>query len=601
MPDGGVLDRVRPTKPELAVVVSGVTSMGLEILAGRMIAPQFGSSIYTWGSIIGVFLAALSYGYHRGGKRAARRATNGRMARVFLLTAGYVAALIVFGHALVRGLATVPLPGRFASLPAITLLFGPPTYLLGYVSPYAAELSQKDGLGEASGHVYALGTVGSIVGAFATTFVLIPALAVESIAFVFGVLSVGTALALLAPGLTRANVAATGFAFVLLVAAIGGGAAGLSVDGAVVYETQTPYQELRVVDRGDTRTLYLDGQKHSAMDKSDPNRHVFDYTRYFHLTMLMTEDVDSVLFVGGGGFTGPKRFANEYDATVDVVEIDPAVISVAKRYFRLEESDQLRVYNADGREYLRETNRTYDVIVLDAYKKDKVPFQLTTREFMQLASERLDEDGVLLTNLISAPSGPASKFYRAEYKTIDSVFGAVYTFPTVGGSVVQNVEVVATKNESRLSEQALLARNERRDVGIDLQREIATLREAPETSDVPVLRDDYAPVDSLLDPMVGQQYVVQETDDLNLTNATNGTNGTAASNATNGTNGTAASNATAATGENERTVQVAWPTARARDVATRGPRVARPNRPAGPSEELAERSRTTGRPTSSAA
>ena len=528
---------------------SGVASMGLEILAGRMIAPQFGSSIYTWGSIIGVFLAALSYGYWRGGKQAATEATNGRMARVFLLTAGYVAVLIVLGDLLVRGLATVPLPSRFASLPAITLLFGPPTYLLGYVSPYAAELSQKEGLGEASGHVYALGTIGSIVGAFATTFVLIPSLGVEQIAFAFGLLSVGTAAVLLRPGWTRENAAITGLVLLLLVAAIGAGAIGLSVQGNVVYETQTPYQELEVVDRGDTRVLFLDGQKHSAMDLEDPNRHVFDYTRYFHLTFLFAdEDVDRVLFVGGGGFTGPKRFADEYDATVDVVEIDPDVISVAKRYFRLEEGEDLNVYNADGREYLQETNRTYDVIVMDAYKKDKVPFQLTTQEFMQLASDRLDEDGVLLTNIISAPSGPASKFYRAEYKTIDSVFGSVYSFPTVGGSVVQNVEVVATKNETRVSEETLLARNDRRDVGIDLASEIRNYREPPGTTDVPVLTDDYAPVDSLLDPMVGQQYVVQEAND-SADAATNdsATSEAAANDSTNATTASAATAATAAT------------------------------------------------------
>ena len=510
------IDVARLSKPELAVFVSGVASMGLEILAGRMIAPQFGSSIYTWGSIIGVFLAALSYGYWRGGKQAARMATNGRMARVFLLTAGYVAVLIVLGDLLVRGLATVPLPSRFASLPAITLLFGPPTYLLGYVSPYAAELSEKEGLGEASGHVYALGTIGSIVGAFATTFVLIPSLGVEEIAFVFGVLSVGTGAVLMRPGWTRENVAVTAFLLVVLVGALAGPALGLSVEGRVVYETQTPYQELQVVDRGDTRVLFLDGQKHSAMDPSDPNRHVFDYTRYFHLPLLLTDrddEVENVLFVGGGGFTGPKRFANDYDARVDTVEIDPEVIRVAKAYFRLEESDQLNVYNADGREFLRETNRTYDVIVLDAYKKDKVPFQLTTKEFMELAKQRLDEDGVLLTNLISAPSGPASKFYRAEYKTIDSTFETVYTFPTVGGAVVQNVEVIATKNATRVSEGTLLARNDRRDIGIDLESEIRNYRDPPKTNDVPVLTDDYAPVDSLMDPMVGQQYVLQETNE----------------------------------------------------------------------------------------
>ena len=504
--------RIRLSEPETAVFVSGVASMGLEILAGRIIAPQFGSSIYTWGTIIGVFLAALSLGYYRGGKRAAAHASNHRMVRLLLVTAAYVALLIFARDLLLQLTVAVPLPSRFASLPAVTLLFGPPTYLLGFISPYAAELSEKEELGEASGHVYAVGTIGSIIGAFATTYFLVPSLSVELIGLVFGLLLVGTALAIELPSISRDSALAIGGVALLLVAAVASGSAGITAEGQVVYQTQTPYQELRVVDLGDTRTLYLDGQRHSAMDLDDPDRHVFDYTRYFHMPYLLaedSEDIDRVLFIGGGGFTGPKHFVQEYDATVDVAEIDPEVIEVGERYFGVEESEQLNVHNADGRQFLRKTDETYDLIVLDAYKKDKAPFQLTTEEFMQLAADRLSEDGVLLANVISAPSGPASEFYRAEYKTMNQVFPQVYSFPTSSTSAVQNIEVIATKNETRLTESELRERNERRDIGIDLSEEVETSRPPPETDDVPVLRDDRAPVDSLLDPMVGQRYVIE--------------------------------------------------------------------------------------------
>ena len=511
--------------------VSGVVSMGLEILAGRMIAPQFGSSIYTWGSIIGVFLAALSYGYHKGGRRASARASTDTLARLFLLTAAYVAGLVFLGDLLLRTTVAFPLPSRFASLPAVVLLFGPPTYLLGFVSPYAAELSEAEGLGAASGHVYALGTVGSIVGAFGTTFLLIPAFGVDAIGFGFGVLSVLAAAAVLAPDATREQLGSVLGVALLLVAATAGGAAGVSVEGQVVYETQTAYQELRVVDLGDTRTLYLDGQRHSAMDRTEPTRHVFEYTRYFHLPFLFADDpdeIDRVLFVGGGGFSGPKRFIEEYDdVTVDVVEIDPEVVDVAREYFAVEESPRLNVHVADGRQFLRDTDHTYDLIVLDAYRKDKVPFQLTTVEFMQLARDRLSDDGMLFANLISAPSGPASQFYRAEARTMRQAFPRVYSFPTAGGVVVQNVELVATKDGTPVTADVLQRRNERRDVGLDLSAEIRRYRRAPmpEDDDVPLLRDDHAPVDSLLDPMVGQRYVVNEanaTDEGAGTNASGG-------------------------------------------------------------------------------
>jgi spermidine synthase len=508
-----VTERVRLSRPELAVLVSGIASMGLEILAGRMIAPQFGSSIYTWGGIIGVFLAALSYGYHRGGKRAKEDASNDRMARLFLFTAVYVAVLVFAGDILLRMTAGFPLPSRFASLPAITLLFGPPTYFLGFISPYAAQLSQKDGLGEASGHVYALGTVGSIVGAFATTYLLIPSLSIEHIGLVFGLLSVGTALVLFRPRLDRERAFSVVAVTAMLVAAVGSGAVGVAVEGRVVYQTQTPYQELEVVDVEDRRTLYLDGRPHSAMDLDDPSRHVFDYTTYFHLPFLFADsedEIDRVLFVGGGGFTGPKRFVEEYDVTVDVVEIDPVVVDVAKRYFDVSESDRLRIHTTGGRQFLQETDHTYDLIVLDAYRKDKVPFELTTVEFMRLASDRLDEDGMLFANVISAPSGPASKFYRAQYRTMAQVYPNVYSFPTHASADVQNIELVASKSETVVTEAQLRARNEQRDVGVDLSRELRTYRRTEETSDVPVLRDDRAPVDDLLDPMVGQRYVVDD-------------------------------------------------------------------------------------------
>ncbi|WP_423751573.1 spermidine synthase [Salinirarus marinus] len=510
--------RGRLTGPELAVFVSGVVSMGLEILAGRMVAPQFGSSIYTWGSVIGVFLAALSLGYHLGGKRAATRASERRLVGILLATAAYVAVLVLAGDQLLSALAGVPLPARFASLPAVTVLFGPPTYLLGYISPYGAELSDRESHGEASGHVYAVGTVGSIVGAFATTFLLVPTLRVDLVAVVFGVLLIGTSLILLSPEFPRRSVGVTVLVAVLLVGSVSLPAVGYSLRGETIYRTQTPYQELVVADRGDVRTLYLDGQPHSAMDTDDPTRHVFDYTSYFHVPLLLTEregaaatdDVDRVLFVGGGGFTGPRRFVEEYDATVDVVEIDPEVVGVAKEYFGVEEGPQLNVYTAPARQFLRDTDRTYDVIVLDAYKKDKVPFQLTTVEFMRLTERRLDDDGVLLANLISAPTGPASRFYRAEYRTMNRVYPQVYGFPTVGGSAVQNVELVATKRERRVTERELQRRNDRRDLGIDLTTQIRSYRSDVDPGDAPVLRDGNAPVNALLEPMAGQRYVVDE-------------------------------------------------------------------------------------------
>ena len=547
------MDRLRAVTPrsgpEVAVFVSGVASLGLEILAGRIVAPAFGSSIYVWGSIIGVFLAALALGYQRGGERAATRASTRSIVTILLASALYVAGLLALAGVVVEVTDAFSVPPRLAPLLPIAVLFGPPVYLLGLISPYAAELLEAESAGGASGRIYAVGTAGSIAGAFGTTFLLIPWVDLAVAEAGFGLLLVATAVGLVwndrRAGSGGARRAGTGGRDVtgirgdergqlylrgLLVAlAISGGFAihhnGLAVTGDVVAQAETPYQGLTVVDRsarevGDdrtVRTMYLDGTPQSATYLEDgrpvAEPYVFDYPRYFHLAVAMSEedDLDRVLFVGGGGFSGPRRFVAEYpNVTVDVVELDPVVIDVAKQHFGVEESPRFNVYQGDGREFLEGTNRTYDAIVLDAYRKDRVPFHMATAEFMGLAAEHLDEDGVLVANVISAADGPGSQFYRAEYATMQTAFPHVYAFPTVGGPVVQNVELVATKREAGFSREELAARIEARDVGVPLSDAPRRYRSADQvrTDDVPVLRDDSAPVDRLLDPQLGRRYVI---------------------------------------------------------------------------------------------
>jgi len=260
--------------------------------------------------------------------------------------------------------------------------------------------------------------------------------------------------------------------------------------GTVVYEASTPHQSLRVVDRGNVRRLFLDGDTHSEMDLDDPQRHVFDYTRYFHLPFLFHGDIETVLFIGGGGFTGPKRFLADYNVAVDVIELDPDVVDTAWTFFDVEASNGLTVHVGDGRQFLRETDRTYDLIILDAFQAGSAPSQLTTVEFLQLTRDSLSSDGVVLANLVSAPNGPLSGLYRAQCETMTRVFPRVYSFPTAGGFLPQNIEVVATMDDELIAPADLRRRNERGDAGIDLSGELDTYRHVSPTDGGRVLRDD---------------------------------------------------------------------------------------------------------------
>jgi spermidine synthase len=498
------------TKSGAAVFISGVASMGLEIVAGRLLAPEFGSSIFVWGSIIGVFLAALSVGYWLGGERAGR-ASESAMAAMFVGATISVAVLIVVGEPFLAFAGDLPIPQRFAPLLPVTVLFGPPTLLLGFISPYAAELASAERKGTASGRVYALGTIGSIVGAFGTTFLLIPWIGVTGIEVIFGVMLLAAA-ALVTPRSDTFGRGGTVVAALVLVLAASTAVFGVSVGESTVYQTQTAYQELRVADDGGVRTLYLDGVRHSAMDLNDRDRYVFEYTRYFHMPLLLMEDpeIDRVLFIGGGGFSGPKRYVSEYNVTVDVVEIDPEVVRTAQTYFGVSESENLRIHTIDGRQYLEETNHTYDLIVMDAYRADRVPHHLATVEFMRLARSKLDDDGVFMANVISARAGRGSAFYRAEYRTMDQVFPQVYSFPTTDTAALQNIELVATVNPERVSQAELGRRNHQREIGIDLSEEVRNYRTDVEVGDAPILRDDYAPVDRLLQSQAGRRYVIAQ-------------------------------------------------------------------------------------------
>jgi len=494
MPDS--VEGYRPSRQQLAVICSGIVSMGLEILAGRVLAPNFGSTIYTWGSIIGISMLALSLGYHRGGK-SAKKADEGHLDSFLIYTAVYIVFLTVIGEQILTLTSALPIGARYAPLIPVTLLFGPPTYFLGFISPYAVQLSKKENKGEASGHFYAVGTAGSILGAFGTTYLLIPNFAVNTIYVLF------TAITLL-PVLRGLGNPKT---YLLPVLVISGLllSGSVSVPGNTVYEDSTAYQELRVADEDGVRTLYLDGQPQSSMYLDNRTGYPWDYPRYFHIPFLMREDIDKVLFIGGGGFSGPKKFAED-NITVHAVEIDPGVVKAAKEYFSVSESQNLKIYNQDGREFLQNSNHTYDVIYMDAYRKSKVPFHLTTKEFMELTHEKTDENGIIFSNTISTSSGPGSDFSRSQYKTVGEVYQSTYYFPTSNTRLAQNIEIIGSKNEKMTEKE--LKENNKAYRNMNLSSEIEKL-EKPETEGLTILKDDYAPVDSLLEPLIGKKYVVE--------------------------------------------------------------------------------------------
>lgn len=508
------------------VFVAGLASMSLEFAASRILIPAFGSSIYTWGSLIGVILAGLSLGYHIGGRLADKDPSFLKFCSI-IFSSGLYIVFIPFMAPTVTGTFTqVASNSQYSPLFAAFTLLIVPSILLGIVSPYAIKLATRtlSKLGNVSGNLYSLSTIGSIVGTFLTVFVLIPTFEINHIIFGLGLtLMISSSLFSIARFLKILA------ALVILVlffpsSISSSSSAGLLLHpGTLVYEKETLYSHLDVIDSGNIRTLYLDGNIHSQMYKDRPQDLVITYTKYFHLGFLFNPDAKNILFVGGGGFSGPKNFLSVYpDIRIHVVEIDPDVITAAQNYFDLnsDNNPRMTIFNDDARNFLSKTEQEYDIIILDAFSKNYVPFHLMTLEYFQLLDERLTSDGVIISNNIGSITGEKSDIVRAVYKTISEVFPSVYVFSTEQSpETLQNVMLAATKTPTEYGknelEQLFLQNRVNNDNNLtsvldDLDYLEHLYDSEVKTSDVPLLTDQFAPVETLINPVTNEPYSLEK-------------------------------------------------------------------------------------------
>ena len=525
----------------LLVLVAGLVTMSLEFSVSRLLIPIFGSTIYTWGSLIGVVLVGLSGGYHLGGRLADKNPNFEKFcsilfsAGLYILFIPMISAIIIDFTIGITNTLTDPNLDSYASnlnsLVATFILIITPTLLLGMVSPYAVKLATKslDRLGNTSGNLYSVSTIGSIVGTFVTVFILIPFVQINHVLYGMGILLVVTSTIKL-----RNFVKAIALILLVIVSIsiFFDDVNTISLDfrnlhfhpGNVIYETETLYSHLDVIDNYNSinnRALFLNGYPHSIMDKSDPNTLESKYTKFFPLGLILKENITKVLFIGGGGFSGPKYFLQNYpNIAVDVVEIDPKVVEVAKEYFFLDESNpKLNIYVQDAREFLNKYTGSYDMIVLDAFSKSYVPFHLMTVEFYKLLSDKLSNGGVVISNHIGSPSNAqaTSDLYRANLKTFLQVFPKVFVFLTDHSKSLQNI-ILASVKGGQIDE-----------YDISDKFEIANLQESTskvieeidyqdyvlennliDKNDVPILTDQYAPVEKLLDPISNKPYSIEE-------------------------------------------------------------------------------------------
>jgi spermidine synthase len=491
--------RARELPPlELLVFVVGSASLGAEIAAARLMAPFFGASTIVWANIIGVVLVSLSIGYWFGG-RFADRHPHRRGLCTLVLIAALAVGLIPFAadpflDISVEALDRVEAGAFLGSLAAVSFLVAPPVMLLGAASPYAIRLAVErvEESGTVAGRMYAISTVGSLVGTFASALVLIPLLGTRRTFLTFALLCAVVAVV----GVPRRRgVLVPAVIAVLLLLPVG--TIKAAEGETVLEEVETEYQYARVVEErdGDRKLELNEGQAVHSLYRPGSYLTGDIWDEYLVLPFAVLERPPSrVAILGNAGGTTARALGRFFPATrVDGVEIDGELTELGRRWFDLR-NPRLEVFHEDARPYLRRTDRRYDVIMVDAYRQPYIPFYLTTREFFDLARDRLEPRGAVIVNA-GHPEGQDD---------LEKVLAATLAdvFPNVMRDPSEDTNTLIIASEAPVSKQRLEGSVHTLPPQLRPLAQATAARLGPRLEGGDVYTDDRAPVEWLIDKSI---------------------------------------------------------------------------------------------------
>ena len=464
---------------------SGFAIMALELSGFRLLAPYFGSCIYVWGSLIGIVMVALSGGYYVGGRISDKKPDRDLLFGIVLIADVTIFILVVTNRPILQFCTKFGL--IYGSLIAATILFGLPMLLLSMVSPYVIKLlREKDREGSVAGKVYAVSTVGSILGTFFASFFSIPTFGTRMtffvLAFILLIISVF--------GLSLKRRSYLILLFLVLFVFVPEGIE----DPNVVYATESGYNLVKVSETkfSDTSILWLTLNNVHESVYFENMTLTGNYYDYFCLAPILVDaEEQDILVLGLGGGTSVIQHFNFFDdVTIDAVEIDPKVIDVAREYFHLNVDDtRLNIYICDARPFLLNTDKKYDIIDVDLYTgAEYPPFYTVTQEFFESTYEHLNDGGVLMMNAYP-PKVKSSFLVDSILNTIKSVYPHVYMID------MGNTMIIATKGEIDIKEK--LQNNDITQLQPISEIALAKIKEFEYKEDVKVLTDDHAPVERL--------------------------------------------------------------------------------------------------------
>jgi len=411
--------------------IAGASIMSLELCASRVLAPAFGGGMYVWGSLIGVVMVALSIGYYFGGRLADAKGGPTIIYRGFIVSAAVVALVSAFGYFIT--MSAISLGLMLGPVVSVLLLFAPPMTALSVTSPVAIRFYTKDAseIGASAGLVYAVSTVGSIVGTFLTAFLLVPELGTRNTLL----LNAAVLLAFGALGLKK-----KGFWVPALIVAACFLTPQYSPPG-LLFRTESAYNIISVYDDPEYRSLRLNWERYfiqSLMAKGGGNTNK-DYFDAYTLAPYINGG-KRVLWLGLAGGTSAKELLAYHNVSIDAVEIDPRVVDVSREYFGVRESERLRIHVMDGRQFLRKPGQ-YDIVDIDVFNGADVPFHMATVEFFEEVNGHLSPGGIVMMNVLTLRGDKGLR--DAIGRTMGAVFPSVYYL-----DLGENSIVIATKDRT---------------------------------------------------------------------------------------------------------------------------------------------------------
>lgn len=479
-------------KLEMIVFLSGAIGMGLELIAARVLSPYVGSSNVVWTSIIGIILASMSIGYWIGGKRADKNADINSISNTLLLSALFTSLIPILETLVVKQLAGLVENLILAAILCAVIVFSIPSFILATISPYAVKIKslEEKEIGTLSGRISSLSTIGSIVGTFLMGFVLIPNIGVTNI-------NIAVTLILIVMSIIareKKDKKYYCYTIIIVISTI-----LLILLGKYIFKINNPqisldtdsqYSRIWIAEVGTQQKKYKTLQVDTGLESyinTETGEMGAEYLYYYDLFEYFNKDAVSTLLIGGAAYTYPMHYLHKYsNKTIDVVEIDEKKTKIAEEQFGLNTNDErLKIFTQDGRSFLNYSKNRYDVILNDAYKGLNVPFELTTYEALVNTKNMLNDNGIVLTNIISSVDGEDSDFIEYEYSTYKAVFDDVKIFMELNSERTdrQNLILVGIKGNPQIDE------TKYEEYKKYLDREVTEFE-----TDKPIITDDYAPI-----------------------------------------------------------------------------------------------------------